>query len=126
MPFPLQLDQQGYEALIALARKGAETPDEQRRLDAFLVALEKKSGISRYGLWVQWQEQDQPLPPTARFPEKWPPEMRFYIELISRPVARVDVDTVVKQKARKPTNILVTRDPGATVGWATLDQFFIT
>lgn len=126
MPFPLQLPQQDYEALIALARKGAVAADEQRRLDNFLRRIEKDNGITRYALWVQWQEQDQPLPPAARFPEKWPPEMRFYLELISRPIARVDVEAVVKQKARKPTNILVTRDPGAIVGWATLDQFFIT
>lgn len=126
MPFPLQLDQQGYEALIALARKGASTPDEARRLDTFLVSLEKNNGINRYGLWVQWQEQDQPLPPTTRFPEVWPPNMRFFLELISRPIARVDVDAVLKQQARKPTNVLVTKDPGAIVGWTAVDQFFIT
>ena len=126
MPFPLQLSQQDYEALIALARKGATSAEEQRQLDDFLKRLEKSNGIARYGLWVQRQEQDQPLPPTARFPEKWPPEMRFYIELVSRPIARADVEVVLKQHARKPVSILVTRDPGATVGWTELDQFFIT
>lgn len=126
MPFPLQLSQQDYEALISLSKKGAETPDELRSLDAFLRGIETKNGVSRYGLWVQWQEQDQPLPPTTRFPEKWPPEMRFFIQLISRPIARADVEAVLKQKARKPVTILVTKDPGGVVGWATLDQFFIT
>lgn len=126
MPFPLSLNQQDYEALIALSRKGATTPNGARRLDTFLRSIEKANGVTRYGLWVQWQEQDQPLPPTARFPEKWPPEMRFLIELISRPIARVDVEAVLKQKARKPTNVLVTKDPGALVGWSSLDQFFIT
>lgn len=76
-----------------------------------LTDRERQRHHARYALWVQWQEQDQPLPPAARFPEKWPPETRFYLELISRPIARVDVEAVVKQKARKPTNILVTRDP---------------
>lgn len=126
MPFPLQLAQQDYEALIALAKLGANTPDELRRLDTFLISLEKANGIVRYGLWVQWQEQDQPVPPTARFPESWPPTLRFFIELISRPIARVDVDAVLKQKARKPTNVMVTKDPGAIVGWTLVDQFFIT
>lgn len=126
MPFPLPLSQQDYEALIALARKGAATPDDRRRLDTFLVSLEKASGITRYALWVQWQEQDQPLPPTTRFPEVWPPQMRFLIELISRPIALVDVNAVLQQQARKPTNVLVTKDPGAVVGWSTLEQFFIT
>ena len=126
MPFPLQLSQQDYEALIALARKGAASAEEQRQLNDFLRRLETNNGITRYGLWVQWQEQHQPLPPTARFPEKWPPEMRFYIELVSRPIARADVEAVLKQKARKPVSVLVTRDPGAIVGWTELDQFFIT
>lgn len=126
MPFPLQLDQQMYEALVALARKGATTPNEQRGLDAFLRGIEKRSDVMRFGLWVQWQEQDQPLPPTTRFPSAWPPEMRYYIELISRPVARVDVNAVLKQRARRPTNILVTKDPGAMVGWTPVDQYFIT
>lgn len=126
MPFPLALNQQDYEALIALARKGAATPDEVRRLDTFLRSIEKANGVNRYGLWVQWQEQDQPLPPTTRFPETWPPDLRFYVELISRPIARVDVEAVLKQKARKPANVLVTKDPGALVGWSELDSFFIT
>lgn len=126
MPFPLQLSQQDYEALIALSRKGTSTPDEERRLDTFLRSIEKNNGITRYGLWVQWQEQDQPLPPTARFPERWPPELRFFIELISRPISRSDVEAVLKQKARKPATVLVTKDPGATIGWSTLDQHFIT
>jgi len=52
--------------------------------------------------------------------------MRFFIQLISRPIARADVEAVLKQKARKPVTILVTKDPGGVVGWATLDQFFIT
>lgn len=126
MPFPLPLAQQDYEALIALARKGAATPDDRRRLDTFLVSLEKASGITRYMLWVQWQEQDQPMPPTTRFPEVWPPQMRFLIELISRPIALVDINAVLQQQARKPINVLVTKDPGAVVGWSTLEQFFIT
>jgi hypothetical protein len=126
MPFPLQLAQQDYEALIALARKGAATPDEKRRLDTYLISLEQSNGITRYGLWVQWQEQDQPVPPKARFPETWPPNMRYYLELISRPIARCDVDAVIKQQARNPINVLVTKDPGAVVGWTQVDQFFIT
>ena len=68
MSFPLSLDQEQYEALIALARKGA-TGDDARRLDAFLQDLEAKNGIIRNTLWVQWQELNQPLPPGTNFPE---------------------------------------------------------
>jgi hypothetical protein len=124
------LTQQEYEALIALARNGTKTSDGQvdeekaRRLDAFLKSLEKKNNIVRDAVWVQWQESDQPLPPTTAFPEKWPPEMRFYIELISRKVAKVDVEAVIETHARQPVNVLVTRDPGARVGWTPVDDFF--
>lgn len=120
------LETQEYEALIALARKGAKTQEEIIILDTFLRAIEKKNGIVRHLLWVQWQEQDQPLPPTARFPTTWPPEMRQLIEYLSRPVAKTDVDAVVAKFASKPMNILVTKDPAALLGWTPVAQFFRT
>ncbi len=119
------LTQEEYEALIALASKGI-TPDEARALDEFLQAIEKKNGFVRSILWVQWQEMDQLLPPTTSFPEVWPPELRYRMELVTRPIARSDVEQVLSARARKPTNVLVTPDPGALVGWTTLDKYFIT
>jgi len=119
------LDQEQYEALIAFARQGTSTPDQARSLNNFLEQIEKANGIKRYKLWVQWQEADQPLPPTTEFPLKWPPELRYYIELISRPINKNDVQEVLKAKARKPVNVLVTPDPGATLGWASIDDYFL-
>lgn len=124
MSFPLSLDQEQYEALIALARKGA-TGDDARRLDAFLQDLEAKNGIIRNTLWVQWQELNQPLPPGTNFPETWPPELRHRIDLISRPIARADVDAVLKEKARQPATVLVTTDPAALIGWTKVEDFFV-
>lgn len=123
MDFTLSLGQ--YEALVALARRGVLTAQQKRDLDAFLVTIEKANGVTRYKLWVQWQEADAPLPPTARFPENWPPELREYIEFISRPVARSDVDQVVKRKARNAVNVMVTPDPAALVGWTKVEDFFL-
>lgn len=119
------LSQEDYEALVSFARRGVETPDQARTLDSFLTKIETASGIKRHKLWVQWQEADQPLPPTTAFPTKWPPEMRSYIEMISRPIARADVDAVVKARARKPVNILVTPDPGAILGWTAVNDYFL-
>lgn len=125
------LSQEEYEALIALAREGTKDDAgvvdsiKARNLDAFLKNIEKKNGFTRSGVWVQWQEMDQPLPPTTNFPTVWPPELRQYIELVTRPVAKADVETMLASKARKPTNILVTRDPAAQVGWTELDSFFV-
>lgn len=120
------LTQQQYEALVALAREGtASDPDKSRRLDEFLKSIEKANGVLRDAVWVRWQEMDEPLPPTARFPETWPPEKQWYIELITRRVAKVDVEEVLRVRARNPINVMCTRDPGARVGWAELDAFFV-
>lgn len=132
MGFPLSLEQQEYEALIALSRAGAKDAEgntdlnKLRDIDSFLKAIEKKNGIVRSALWIQWQETDQPLPPTTNFPEVWPPELRFYLELVTRPIAKADVMKVLEVKARKPLSVLVTKDPAAQVGWTELDTFFVT
>lgn len=131
MPFPLSLSQQEYESLIALARDGTRDDDgnvDQNKavqLDAWLKLIEENNGIERDLVWIQWQESDQPLPPTTNFPDVWPPEMRFYLELVTRRICRADVDAVIEAKASMPVNILVTRDPAARVGWTELESFFV-
>ena len=131
MPFPLSLTQADYETLIEFARRGTLDANGQvlqesaLALDSWLKNIERRNGIQRYAVWVQWQEQDAPLPPTTRFPEVWPPTLRKYLALISRPITRSDVDALLTSYATNPTNVLVTRDPGATVGWTELNVFFI-
>ena len=127
--FNLQQDQ--YEALIELARRGTYDargqviPEVSRQLDVWLRLIEEQNGITRSSLWIQWQEVDSPVPPTASFPRVWPPELRYFLQLLTRPICRADVEQVVNQKARNPVNILVTPDAGAEVGWCTLDQYFL-
>lgn len=119
-----------YEALVALAREGTKdvngSPihDKAVVLNDFLVSLEKKAGITRDLLWVQWQELDEPLPPGTRFPERWPPEKRVLLEYVTRRISRADVEEVLNANAKNPTSVLVTRDPGALFGWMELDAFF--
>jgi hypothetical protein len=130
MPFPITLQQHDYETLVEFARLGTldasgnVKTEKARALDAWLKTLEEASGIHRYAVWVQWQEQDAPLPAGTQFPENWPPSMRFYLALTSRPITRSDVDTMLASRARNPTNVLVTKDPGATVGWTQISAFF--
>jgi len=121
----MTLTLQQYEALISLAREGASDEHALRRLESFLREIESANGIERDIVWVQWQELDQPLPPTVRFPETWPPDQRRRVELVSRNICRADVDAVVSAHATQPTNILCTRDPGATLGWTPIDDFFV-
>jgi hypothetical protein len=130
MPFPITLQQDEYETLVELARRstfdsnGQVLPDKARDLESWLVGVELASGIRRHSVWVQWQELDAPLPPGTSFPEQWPPSMRTRISFTSRAVTRSDVDVMLASKARHPSSILVTRDPGAIVGWTELDVFF--
>lgn len=125
------LSQDQYEALIALARQSTVKTDGQidgdkaRALDTFLRSLEAANGITRYILWVQWQEADTRVAPTSRFPAEWPPSLRFKIELLTRPITQDDVNQVLAQRARKPVTVLVTPDPGAELGWTPVESFFV-
>lgn len=129
------LTQQEYEALIAFAREGTKGADGQTlsekalQLDTFLKHIEKNNGFTRSAVWIQWQNAKEPLPPTTKFPDVWPPEKRYYIEFVSttttpRFVSRADVDIVLEAHAQEPVNVLVTKDPGARVGWTPVDDFF--
>lgn len=124
----MNLTLEQYEALIALARQGAEAADPPRvvELEKWLQEIERANGITRSFLWVQWQEVDAPLPPGTNFPDVWPPEMRRSIELVTRPVAKADVDALLSSYAREPITVLVTPDPAGRVGWTPVDDYFIT
>lgn len=104
-------------------------PNLVRELEHFLVSIEKHNGITRHFLAIRWNESGAPLPgrvagaPT-RFPENWPPTLEASIELLTRPIARTDVDAVVTARAMQPLDIMVTPDPGKRVGWTLLDDYF--
>lgn len=130
MAFPISMTQSDYEALVDLARQGTINvdgtidQDKSLALESFLVSLETAAGIQRYAVWVQWQETGAPLPAGTNFPAVWPPEQRFYLCLTSRPIAKVDVDKLLKSKAREPISVLVTKDPAALMGWQEYETFF--
>lgn len=113
-----------YTALSGLARKGASTPDELRVLNNYLSSIETRNGVKRYFLKVRYQESGTPLQPTVRFPTTWPPELEFDIELYERPISKTDVNNMLTNRAKQPTNVMVTKDPGGIVGWSKLDDFF--
>jgi len=112
-----------YEALTYYARY-ERLPDTLRSINAFIQEIEKANDITRSFLWVQWQEMDYALPPTARFPDKWPPELRFSIERSDRALSRADIEKVLAVKARKPVTVMVTTDPGGELGWIAIDDYF--
>lgn len=125
------LTQEQYEALIALAQRGtiqsdgSVNQDRSLALDSFLKSIETANGITRSSLWVQWQDPTQPLPPGVLFPQTWPPNLRYFIQLLTRPICQADVLAVVQQRTPNAMNILVTPDPAALVGWTALAQYFV-
>ena len=103
--------------------------NQVRALETFLKEIEKANGITRYFLAVRWQEMAEPLPPrtagaATRFPENWPPNLEGTMELLTRPICKADVVAFLDARAQKPTNILVTPDPGFIVGWTPLETYF--
>jgi hypothetical protein len=125
VPSNLTLTITQYTALVALARVGAVMQNaDQTALEQFLVSIEKANGVTRYLLWVRWQELDEPLPSNVSFPTTWPSNLSQMIQIINRPVALTDVQAVLTSKAKNPTNVMVTPDPNAALGWSTLNQFF--
>lgn len=127
MTTTIEVSVQQYSSLVSLARRGVlGDQGATLALETFLRDIEKQNSLERDFVWVQWQEAGAELPPGTRFPETWPPEMRQYIELITRKVSKADVTAVLETHAVNPVNVLVTRDPAGLVGWTTPDALFIT
>lgn len=130
-PSTISLSLEQYEALIALARRSTVNADgsiDQQQamvLTAFLNQIEKDNDITRYTLVIRWQDPTAPLPAGVRFPETWPPSLQYFLQLLSRPITKGDVLTVVEARTPSATNIMVTRDPAGLVGWTKLDDYFI-
>jgi hypothetical protein len=119
------LDQEEYEALIALARAGTVSdPNKSRQLELWLRRIERQNDINRDLVVVLWQEMDAPLPTGTFFPTNWPPTLKRTVELTTRPVARVDIDKVLEAHAVNPTSVMCTKDPAGILGLTPIDQFF--
>lgn len=104
-------------------------PQLMRDLEVFLKSIEKANDINRYFVALRWQESGEPLPPRVagaptRFPENWPPTLEGTIELLTRPIARLDADAFLQARAKQPMNVMCTTDPGLRVGWTPIDDFF--
>ena len=130
-PSSITLTIEEYEALIALAAQSAINADgsvDQQKantLAAFLKKIELENNITRSSLWIRWQDPTAPLPPGVRFPETWPPTLQFFLQLITRPIAKTDVQALVNAKTANAINIMVTPDPAGLVGWTQLAAFFV-
>lgn len=125
------LSQEQYESLIALAQASTVNPDGSINqdkalvLDAALRDIESANGVTRYSLFIRWQDPLAPLPPGVNFPATWPPTLQFFLQLVTRPISKADVLTVVQQRTPKALNVMVTPDPAGLVGWTQIDAYFV-
>ena len=126
------LTQEQYTAIIALAQRSTIQPDgsvneaKAQELQNYLKEIEEANGIVRHSLWIRWQDPTAPLPPgwKSNFPKTWPPNLQYFLQLLSRALTKADVMAVVDQRAPTATNIMVTPDPAALYGWTQLDVYF--
>lgn len=129
-PSSITLTLEQYEALTALAKRSTVQADgsiDQQQiivLDNFLKEIERDNDIVRSSLFIRWQDPTSPLPAGVRFPTTWPPSMQYFLQLLSRPIAKADVMTVVAARTPNATNIMVTPDPAGLVGWTQLNAYF--
>lgn len=104
-----------YEALLALAVQTSRSETVQLR-----AAIDAANEIGRFTLWVRWQDVTGAVPNTTNQFTNWPPEQQALLEM-DRPIARHDVEDVLRDRAVNPTTVLVTVDPEGIVGWTQID-----
>jgi hypothetical protein len=106
-----------YDALISAALAGNSA--EVKRLRTI---IDQANGITRYSLWIRWQDIGGRPPPRIELGKGWPENQTYFLEL-ERKITRADVNDVLRTSARNPVSVMVTPDPLATVGWSLVDDY---
>jgi hypothetical protein len=106
-----------YETLLAAARLG--NPQAAAQLQQTIDAA---NGITRYFLYVRWQNVGGAPPPRIELGKGWPPDQTYQLEM-ERRIARLDVDEVLRANAINPVSIMVTPDREGVVGWTLIDDY---
>lgn len=111
--------------MVTLAMDACKHSQESAVRFAELVAkINQRNDLNFCTLWVQWTERGQRVPVGASFPDRWPSEWRYRIDLFNRMPTRSDVTEVLTRRSSRPVDVLVTYDPAALVGWTQLDVLF--
>jgi hypothetical protein len=119
----ITLSQQEYEDLVTLAKRTLNTP-ELRAFESSMAVIERRNGIEVSILALRWTEAGSPNPPHYTFPQSWPPEQEAVMRKVGGPITREEVEAELEARAKVPVTVLVSPDPGAELGWTTLDDFF--
>lgn len=106
-----------YDALTNAALSG--NTEEVRRLRDL---IDKANGITRYRLWIRWQDIGGRPPPRIELGKGWPENQTYFLEL-ERRITRADVNDVLRLNTKNPASVMVTPDPLATVGWTLVNDY---
>lgn len=106
-----------YDALLSLATRASA--EESRALRTLIDAA---NGITRYQLWIRWQDVGGRPPPTIELGKGWPENQTYFLEL-ERKIARADVDDVLRSNTKNPASVMVTPDIYGVVGWTLIDDY---
>lgn len=102
---------------------GAILRQEVDDLNALLGKIDRDNDLTRYYLYVKWQDAAVPRPGPDAPIQDWPPwRMEWFTAY--EPFTRQFVEEFVDRQTSKALYILVTDDPSGDVGWYTLEEFF--
>ena len=113
----LSITRSQYEALLATASLASPQVADQLRLE-----IDAANGITRYFLYIRWQDVGGKAPPRIELGKGWPPAQTYKLEL-ERRIARLDVDEVLRNNAVNPVSIMVTPDRQGVLGWTLIDDY---
>lgn len=113
----ITLTRSQYDALLAAATLG-----DAAAAAALRRTIDEANGITRYFLYIRWQDVGGKPPPRIELGKGWPPEQTYQLEL-ERPIARADVDDVLRNNATSPATVMVTPDRRGVLGWTMIEDY---
>lgn len=113
----ITMTREQYEALSNLAI-GENTAVATPMRDA----IDRANGIRRFYLNIRWEDVGGVPPPRIELGKGWPPA-QTYLLVLERRISRADVDQVLTQNTKNPTNVQVTPDRYGVVGWSLIADY---
>jgi hypothetical protein len=113
---PVTITSEQYSAL-----REAISSNDLEEAERILGIIDRDNGIVRYSLYIRWQNVGGNPRPVNQFLD-WPPAEQFLLQL-DRPIARADVDEVLRTQANNPASVLVTPDVNGVVGWTEIESY---
>jgi hypothetical protein len=102
---------------------GSVLKEDTGELTTVFDRVDNQNDLTRYYLYIKWQEGGARRPGPNDPITDWPPWLFQWFVQYER-FTREFVDDFLEREAINPIYVLVTDDPSGEVGWYTLDEFF--